>query len=151
MMIKVLMTWTSTRSAVVLPRPVHRPGTGHDAHRPIHLQHDGARLRQIAEAMLTKRRVQLIARDPLAAHVAVEDLAVVDQQRRLAHQQPLSRAVPHSQFVQQPIEHEEDDCRDHPAEQRVVPVDHGVLDGVAEDHDEHQVVEAHLPELPLAQ
>src|SRR5438309_8000682 len=136
--------------AVMGSHPRHEVVVPDHTDRPVGLEHGEHYVLDVRDAVFAQRLDQLVARDPAATQVRLEDIAVVDQHDAFAGEQlreaagplppPVDHAVPGDQYAR----------RDESAREARVGADHRVLDGVRDDEEEHQIEGGHLAQLARA-
>ena len=100
--------------------------------------------------MLAERLLELVAIDAFALHRPLEDLALADEQRRLALEELREALAPAAHEDQRAIRGDEDDDGHEAAPDGDVGADHGVLDRVRDHQHEHEVEHRELPHLAFA-
>jgi hypothetical protein len=105
----------------------------------------------ICHAVLPDGLQQLVGGQAGAAHIRVVHLAVVDQHQRLALHYPAEARNAVHTLLEQGVDHEQRRRGHQSARQGWCPTHHGVLHGVAEQHDEHQVRHGQLRDLRLSE
>ena len=87
---------------------------------------------------------------PSSRSAFVEDAAVAHEQPRFALDGTAEPSRRLGERLEREVEAEQGDDRDEPAPDRHVLADHRVLDRVADDEDDDELEDGHLPDLALA-
>jgi VIT1/CCC1 family predicted Fe2+/Mn2+ transporter len=127
----------------------HRGGLRHDADGAIGLEDRQPHVAEVGESVLTHRHLDLVASHPLTTQSDVVEPTAMDQDAGHA----LEDAAPPA--VQPERRHATVDDQQHcrgneSASKGGIGSDHGVLDSIGHQQQDHQVEHGHLPELALA-
>ena len=100
--------------------------------------------------MLADRHHYQLFIQTLAAQMLFDELAVVDQQRGRAFKCPPQQWQPLPRLRKAIVEDDQHRRCDEPAGHRGVGPHHGILHGVGDEQDDHEIERRHLAQLALA-
>src|SRR5579872_1395823 len=142
----------SSVPATANPAPRARRGSilGDNADGAVGLQNRMLDRCQAINAVLAHRHQHVVGINALASQVLGDEVAVVHEQRRHAHQLAAKDVVAGGERGEQIIQSEERGGADHAADERGIRANHRVLDRVGDDEQNGEIEGRELPKLALA-
>jgi len=101
--------------------------------------------------MFSKSRHQLIMCDSFATHPRLYWDSITQDKHRLANHRSFDSFRAVEDDVKESIDGKQRGGSNQPANQRIIVVHHGVLNGIPQNHDQHQIEDVHLAKFTFAQ